>query len=201
MEARHSEGVTTALRLPSNAELCERANALPPPLVGEVIAGVLYAMGRPSPAHANVEEGLIIDLREGRRNGGPPPAGWYFKIEVEVRFDTDEKAVPDVAGWRTERIAGHRNENPIRIVPDWVCEILSDSTRRKDLGVKRDLYARQHVGHLWIVDPDVRQLEAFALDSEGRWVLLGSWFDDAVVDIAPFSGVPMSMDRWWLTEE
>lgn len=69
------------------------------------------------------------------------------------------------------------------------------------MGVKRDLYARQRVGHLWLVDPEDRRLEAFALGSEGRWVLLGSWFDDAIVDVAPFGGAPMSMGKWWLTEE
>ncbi len=193
--------MTSAARLPTNAELCVQAEALPDPLVGEVIAGALYTMGRPSPAHASVEEGLIIDLREGRRGGGPPPSGWYFKIEVEVRFPSDEKVVPDVAGWREARIEGHRNDNPIRVVPDWVCEVLSDSMRKKDLGVKRDLYARQGVGHLWLVEPEEHRLEAFSLDEQGRWVLLGSYFEDAVVDVAPFLGVPMAIGRWWLETE
>jgi Uma2 family endonuclease len=192
--------MTSAARLQTNAELCDVADALEAPLVGEVIDGHLYTMARPSPAHASVEEGLIIDLRAGRQGGGPPPAGWYFKIEVEVRFPSDEKVVPDVSGWRAERIAGHRNDNPIRIRPDWVCEVLSDSTRKKDLGVKRDLYARQGVGHLWLVDPDERRLEAFALDDLGRWVLLGSYFDEAIVDVAPFAGVPMQMAGWWLID-
>jgi Uma2 family endonuclease len=192
--------VTTAVPLLTNAELCEQADALAPPSVGEVIAGVLYVMGRPPPAHASVEEGLIIDLKEGRRGGGPPPEGWYFKLEVEVRFESDEKVVPDVAGWLNHRIAGHRNDNPIRVVPDWVCEIVSDSTRRKDLGPKRDLYAQQAVKLLWLVDPQTRQLEAFALGPDGRWVLLGSWFDDAVVSCPPFEQTPLAMSRWWLVD-
>jgi Uma2 family endonuclease len=185
---------------PTNAELCAQADALPEPLVGEVIDGVLYTMARPSPAHQNVEAGLIVDLRGGPRGGGPPPSGWYIQPEVEVRFPGDEKAVPDLSGWRSERIAGHRNDNPIRVAPDWVCEILSSATRAKDLGPKRELYARHGVGHLWIVEPVEHTLEAFVRNQAGRWELLGTWSDDAVADVAPFEGTALALGRWWLGE-
>lgn len=193
--------MSSAARSFTNAELCEQAGALAEPLVGEVVDGVLYTMGRPAPAHANVEKGVLIDLSGGPRGGGPPPLAWYIQAEVEIRFANDEKAVPDVSAWRSERIAGHRNDNPIRIVPDWVCEVLSDSTRKKDLGPKRDMYARQGVGHLWIVDPDAHVLEAFVLGSERRWELLGTWVEDAVAEVAPFDGTPLSLGRWWLRDE
>jgi Uma2 family endonuclease len=193
--------VAAPLRTRSNAELCAEADALQVPLVGEVIAGVLYTMGRPTPAHANIEAGLILDLRGGPRGGGPPPSGWYIQAEVEVRFPNDEKAIPDLSGWHSDRIAGHRNDNPIRIVPDWVCEILSESTRAKDLGPKRDLYARHGVKHLWIVEPDAHLLEAFALGASGRWELIGTWTENAVAAVAPFEGCALSLDRWWLKDE
>ena len=193
--------MSEALRLPTNAELCDEADALPEPLVGEVIEGMLYAMPRPTPAHAHVEEGVILDLRGGPRGGSPPPPGWFIKLEVEVRFPTDEKVVPDVSGWRDARIRGHRNDNPIRVTPDWVCEVLSDGTRRKDLGPKRDLYGRQGVGHLWLVDPAARVLEAVALETDGRWKLLASFVDDAVARVAPFEEVPIALERWWLVDE
>jgi len=193
--------VSTAERRKSNAELCADADALPAPLVGEVIDGVLYTMARPTPAHANVEEGIVLDLRGGPRGGGPPPSGWYIKLEVEIRFPNDEKAIPDVSGWRDERIRGHRNDNPILIAPDWICEVLSDGTRRKDLGPKRDMYARHGVRHLWIVEPDAHVLETFALDSDGRWKLLASFVGDSPARAAPFEGTPLALERWWLRDE
>ncbi len=193
--------VSTAERRKTNAELCAEADALPPPLVGEVIDGVLYSMPRPSPAHANVEEGIVLDLRGGPRGGGPPPADWYIKIEVEIRFPTDEKAVPDVSGWRSGRIRGHRNDNPITIVPDWICQVLSDGTRRKDLGPKRDMYARHGVCHLWMVDPTAQVLETFSLESDGRWKLLASFVGDAIARALPFEETPLSLERWWLRDE
>jgi Uma2 family endonuclease len=82
-----------------------------------------------------------------------------------------------------------------------VCEILSESTRAKDLGPKRDLYARHGVKHLWIVEPDARLLEAFALGPSGRWELLGTWTENAIANVAPFDDCALAPERWWLKDE
>ncbi|MDE2911520.1 MAG: Uma2 family endonuclease [Paracoccaceae bacterium] len=66
------------------------------------------------------------------------------------------------------------------ITPDWVCEVLSPSTRRLDQGEKRDLYAREGVGHLWFIGPDARTLEDFELREE-HWLLLATLASDAPV--------------------
>ena len=55
--------------------------------------------------------------------------------------------------------------------PDWVCEVLSASTRKVDLQEKRPAYAREGVAHLWLIDPIDRTLEAFEL-RDGEWVLI-----------------------------
>ena len=57
------------------------------------------------------------------------------------------------------------------LAPDWVCEVLSPSTRRLNLLEKRPTYAREGVGHLWLIDPTDRTLEAFELH-EGQWLLV-----------------------------
>lgn len=189
--------MSTAEKPKSNRELLAEAAALPERLTGEVIDGELYVMSRPTPAHQEVEAGLMSSLKFG--GGGPPLTSWYFQHEVEILFPTQELAVPDLSGWRNDRIAGHRNDNPIEVIPDWVCEVLSDSTRRKDLGPKRDLYARHGVGHLWLVDPVAQVLEAFALTA-GRWTLLGTWTGAAeVTGVAPFPELRFELRRWWLT--
>jgi Uma2 family endonuclease len=183
-----------------NWELRKELDKLADNLVGEVIGGVLYTMGRPRPAHAKVEIAIGTDLGEGRLGGTPPPSGWVILPEVELLFPNGESAVPDLSGWRTERIEGQLEDNPVTVAPDWVCEILSSSTRRKDLTVKRTMYATQSIPHLWIVDPDARQLDAFALE-QGRWVLLKSYFEDDTADVAPFEGTPLLMSNWWLKKK
>ncbi len=71
--------------------------------------------------------------------------------------------VPELAGWQRETMPEYPDTAYCTIAPDWVCEVLSPSTRRLDQIEKRELYAREGVGHLWFVDPDAQTLETFAL--------------------------------------
>ena len=82
------------------------------------------------------------------------------------------------------------------LAPDWVCEVLSASTRRLDLQGKRPVYAREDIGHLWLVDPTDRTLEAFEL-REGEWVLIACAKDDEPVSIRPFDAITFSLGDLW----
>lgn len=187
--------MSVALKKRSNAELLAEVERLPENMTGEVIDGELFVMGRPSLAHQHT----LAELTYLTRKGGPGgPAGWLILPEVEIRFPSDDLLVPDLSGWRRERLAGHERENPVRVRPDWVCELLSDSTRVKDLGPKRQLYAREKVPHLWVIDPIAHIFEAFSLEA-GRWVLLGMWADQAVTaGVDPFPELTLELGRWWL---
>lgn len=46
------------------------------------------------------------------------------------------------------------------LIPDWICEILSPATARTDRALKMPLYVELGLTHLWLVDPDLRTLEA-----------------------------------------
>jgi Uma2 family endonuclease len=50
-------------------------------------------------------------------------------------------------------------DNPITLVPDWICEVLSPTTARGDRGENMPLYAAHGVSYLWIVDPLMKTLE------------------------------------------
>ena len=82
------------------------------------------------------------------------------------------------------------------LAPDWVCEVLSPSTRKLDLHGKRPIYAREGVAHLWLVEPADRTLEAFELH-EGRWVLAATAKDADPVCIRPFDAVTFSLGDLW----
>ena len=82
------------------------------------------------------------------------------------------------------------------LAPDWVCEVLSPATRQIDLGAKRDIYAREGVAWLWLIDPEARTLEAFEL-KQGRWVHLATLTDDAVVSLPPFEAASFSLGVLW----
>ena len=71
--------------------------------------------------------------------------------------------VPDIAGWRRERLVAVPETAYIEIAPDWICEVLSASTDRRDRTVKSRIYAEAGIPHFWIIDPRQQFLEAFEL--------------------------------------
>jgi Uma2 family endonuclease len=181
-----------------NPDLYEQLLALPGNLVGEVIAGQLYVHPRPRGRHAVAAGGLNIDLGGAFGFGRGGPGGWWILPEPEIHFVRDtEVAVPDLAGWRRERMPTVPEDHRFEVVPDWLCEILSPGTAKDDRVVKLPLYARFGVAHVWLVDPLERTLEAFAL-RDGAWVLAAVLKDDDPVSVAPFDAITFSLADLWV---
>lgn len=183
---------------PVNPASCyEELISLPDNLVGEIIGGELYTQPRPSGPHGLAESALNIEIGTPFHKGRGGPGGWWILPEPEIHFVRDtEVVVPDLGGWRRERMPqvpeGHRFE----VVPDWVCEILSPTTAKKDRILKLPLYARFGVAHAWLVDPQARTLEAFSL-VKGQWALVASCKDDDPVCVEPFAAVTFSLAELW----
>lgn len=167
----------------------------PENMVAEIIDGWLHLQPRPRPRHAIAIATLAGDLVRpfGRGIGGP--GGWVIMVEPELHFGADV-LVPDLAGWRRERMPKVPEEVGITIAPDWVCEVLSPSTRRLDLTRKRQKYADNAVAHLWFVDPMDETLEAFVL-KDGAWSLVGAASGDAIVESPPFDAVKLELGALW----
>ncbi len=161
--------------------------AVPPHLVAEIIGGELVTHPRPAPRHAGASAELTTELVNpyGRGRGGP--GGWIFLVEPELHLGADV-VVPDLAGWRRERLPVEPEAAYVDVAPDWLCEISSPSTRDYDRGPKRRIYADAGVSHLWLLDPRAKLLEAFAL-TQGKWLLLGTFQAEDAVSVAPFDAV------------
>lgn len=181
-----------ARKIPTLADL----DALPVSIKGEIIEGVLYTMTRPRAGHQrailDIGSSFVDPFERGR--GGP--GGWWILPEPGIELPNTPEISPDIAGWRRERLPTLPDDEPIRLVPDWVCEILSPSTRRHDLLVKRPYYAKIGVGHHWLVDRDARTVTAYRLES-GRWSELGVFGDDRDARIEPFAEVAIDVASWW----
>jgi Uma2 family endonuclease len=181
----------------THLSLYDQLLALPENLTGEIIGGELFTQPRPAGRHAVTERSLTLELAGPFDKGRGGPGGWWIIPEPEVHFVRDSVvAVPDLAGWRRERMPdipeGHRFE----VVPDWVCEILSPSTLQKDRTKKMPLYARYGVAHIWLVDPLAKGLEAYALTDNG-WLLVATLKDEDVVAVPPFDAVSFSLSDLW----
>jgi Uma2 family endonuclease len=167
----------------------------PPNMVAELVGGALHLHPRPAPRHARAGSTLGVKIGASFDLGDGGPGGWVILDGPELHIGSDV-LVPDLGGWRRERMPKLPETAWFETVPDWVCEVLSPGTRRLDLTEKRDLYAAAGVQHLWLIDPDARTLEAFEL-REGRWLLIAALKDDEEVRVAPFGAVACGLAALW----
>jgi len=169
----------------------------PPGTVAEIIAGTLYTMPRPRPLHQSAGGELYAGLAPPFRRGRGGPGGWILLPEPELRLgDRPDLAEPDLAGWRRERLPELPPDAAISVVPDWVCEILSPSTRRHDVQVKVPMYLRHGVQHLWLVDPVAQSLQVFRHVTEG-WLLALFAEGDERVRAEPFDAFELDLSTLW----
>ena len=169
---------------------------LPENLVGEILNGEFHTHPRPAPKHALAYSALGYNVGGPYGGGIGGPGGWWILDEPELHLGGDI-LVPDLAGWRRERMPELPETAWFELAPDWACEILSPSTARVDRVVKMPIYAREGVKHLWLVDPELKTLEIYALTDDGHWLLLDSLKDEAPVSQPPFDAIEFSLGVLW----
>jgi Uma2 family endonuclease len=173
--------------------------ALPDNIVGEIIDGELYTQPRPASPHAAASSQLGGELHGPFRHGRGGPGGWIILDEPELHLGPrPDILVPDIAGWRRTRMPERPNGAAFTLAPDWVCEVISPGTEAKDRVKKMPVYAREGVGHIWLVDPLERTLEIFRLES-GRWVLAGAFAGETKVRAEPFDAIDLDLAILWST--
>jgi len=169
---------------------------LPEHLVGEIIDGDLITSPRPAARHAAAASALGADLHNGfGRGGGSGPGGWVILDEPELHI-VGQVLVPDMAGWRRERMPEIPDAPFFELAPDWVCEILSPSTAAMDRTRKRHHYGRAGVTYLWLLDPAPQTLEAHRLDGDA-WKLVASVAGNTKARIEPFDAIELDLSVVW----
>lgn len=173
--------------------------AAPDNMVAEIIAGELVLSPRPAPRHAKAATELVGSLIGPFSRGINGPGGWQILMEPELHLGIDENyepLVPDLAGWRRERMPELPKTAHVPMVPDWVCEILSPRTAASDRAEKMPFYARARVPHLWIIDAGLHTLEVFHLEA-GRWSLSSTIQGEKVVRADPFADLELELKYLW----
>jgi Uma2 family endonuclease len=178
----------------SLAELWKELQALPVSKRGEIIEGELYIFDRPRDVHQAVTGAIYADLMNLFQRGRGGPGGWHIRVEPGISQPGSPEFSPDIAGWRRERVP-HLPQR-IDIAPDWLCEVLSKTTRAHDLRIKRGFYARIGVRWLWYVDPAAHTISVSRLEG-GRWLELGVFGDDDAMRAEPFDAVEFALADWW----
>ena len=166
----------------------------PPHTIAEIIHGTLYLspMLAPRQGFALTSLAGYLGPAFSRKNRS---GDWWVLNKPELHLGEDI-LVPDIVGWRRDRMPKLPDEAYFTQAPDWACEILSQVTMTLDVGMKRAIYAREGVAHLWFVDPDARILEAFEL-RDGQWTLLRTLMENDTVSLPPFEAINFSLCDLW----
>jgi len=163
--------------------------------VAEIVDGELYLSPRPAGPHTSASSALGYLLGPPFQFGTGGPGGWIIHVEPELHF-ADDVVVPDLAGWRTERFPITPDEPYFTIAPDWVCEVLSRSTRRFDRTRKLPVYARAGIRHAWLVDPKVQAVEVLRL-VDGSWTVVRIYEGAVIARVEPFDAIELDLGRLW----
>jgi len=185
----------TAAKSSRRAATYADLEAVPAHLVAEIVFGNLETHPRPAPPHAVASNALGTELTGPFQKGRGGPGGWIFMTEPELHLGP-HVVVPDLAGWRRERMPVMPDKAYIKLPPDWVCEVISPSTEVIDKGPKRRIYATFGVPHLWHLNPTAKMLEVFEL-KESHWLLFEVFQDQDQVAAPPFAAVPFSLGDIW----
>lgn len=168
---------------------------VPSHLVAELMGGRLITSPRPAPPHALVASSLGADLHGPFHRGKGGPGGWILLDEPGLHLNGDA-LVPDIAGWRRERMPALPQSSAFELAPDWVCEVLSPSTVGIARTVKIPAYPRERAGHVWLIDPLAQTLEVLRLDA-GSYRTVGAWNGDAAVHAEPFEVLGIALGDLW----
>ena len=156
----------------------------------QLIKGELIEMAGPSEPHQVFVGELYFAAR--LQIGAPGP----YEIRLspfDVAFDGSSTFQPDllfVSNARRHIFDGHG----ITGAPDVVVEVLSESTRRRDLTVKMPVYARSGVREMWVADLDARTVAKYAGDGaslalvevyQSDGVLVSDAMPGVAIELAP----------------
>ena len=151
----------------------------------EVLEGVLVKDPSPSVMHQRVSRRLYRILED--YFWSTDPDGEVFYAPLDTTFGEINVIQPDlfyVSGKQKNIIKETRIDGP----PALIIEILSPTSRRKDRLQKMRIYQKAQVQHYWILDPEEKTLECFAL-REGAYTVVASGMEKDEVDPPDFSGL------------
>ncbi len=169
--------------------------AAPDDKIAELVEGSLYLSPQPAIRHVNATSVLGSDLNAAFHLGRGGPGDWWIFDKPEMHLGGNV-LVPDIAGWRRERMPELPEGVGISVAPDWLCEALSPSTERFDRLLKMPRYAAAGVKHLWILDPIEHTLDVYGLAGT-EWALLEQYAGEAIVSAPPFEAVAIELGALW----
>lgn len=126
----------------------------------ELIDGEVILSASPVPKHQ------IISFRLGSLIDAAAPSGQVIAAPMDVYLDEFNTVEPDLM-WISEANAGIIGKVRIMGAPDWIVEIHSPGTMKRDQTKKFELYEKHGVREYWMVDPEYEQVEVWMNGANG----------------------------------
>ena len=137
----------------------------------EIIGGEKIMAPSASSYHNTIMGDLYTDIKIYLRQNN---CGYVFTDNVDVNLPDGSRFKPDLIVVKSENADIINWNGAIHGVPDMVVEVLSKSTRKKDLTVKKDSYEKNGVKEYWIVDPYMEIIDVYLL-RDGKYYLDGEY--------------------------
>ena len=158
----------------------------------EVIGGRYVVVPSPDSPHQDAVGRLyrwLLDVIEPQRGGRA------FIAPFDVVLSAHDVVQPD-ALWIAPEHLDRLRVDGVFGAPTLVIEALSPSTKTKDLGKKKRLFAASGVPFYWIVDPRAHTIAALQLDGD-RYIVAGEAAHDDVAHLPPFAELALPLAPLW----
>lgn len=167
----------------------------------ELIDGELIEKAAPDYEHGRTQLDVAQQIRPWyhHRGGGGRPGGWWIAAEVDIVLDGNGYR-PDLIGWRRSRVPEMPLERPVRAVPEWICEIVSESNATTDTVKKFRRYHQAGVSYYWLVDPSKKTLTVYRHERDGSLALLVAEAGETV-RAEPFEAIELRVAALFGEEE
>jgi Uma2 family endonuclease len=159
----------------------------------EVLEGMLIKEPSPNVRHQRVSRKLQRLLEDFFWEYDPE--GEIFNAPLDTTLEESTVVQPDIfyiSGKQKEIVKETRIDGP----PELIVEIMSPSSHRRDRLQKLMIYQKTGVKHYWLLNPEEKTLECFAL-RDGVYALIAAGMDEDTVCHPNFEGLSVPLKNLW----
>lgn len=171
--------------------------AKPPEARLELIDGELIEKAAPDYEHGRTQLDVAQQIRPlfHHSGGGGRPGGWWIAAEMDIELKGNCYR-PDLVGWKRARVPLMPTDRPVRLTPDWVCEIVSASNAATDTVKKVRRYHDGGVAYYWLVNPAQKTLTVYRHERDGYLAVLVAEAGE-VVRAEPFESIEVKVSAFF----
>jgi Uma2 family endonuclease len=175
--------------------------ALPDDVKAELIDGEIYMMAPAAARHSLINRILTVAISnylESKRKKAPDGVDgdfWLILPEAWTYYDDINTFVHDIAAYLESELPQVPKTGPIKVKPQWVCEILSPSNWSNDTKRKRVVLQEHRVPYYWLVDPERKSVHVYEMSKTGdRYEFAQSVeASEGVVKLSPFVDLELDL--------